>query len=215
MGIDNRSVGRRIKEIRLDRGESTADFAKNFTPEASNSLVSRWERGVNLPNANRLKTIAELGGISVNELLYGDVRTYIAKILSDNFSFDNINAQGLGEEPYSLNHAINMLLMFYKMDSEIYPSEEEIISSYKELVSDLQNSKDKNVYHLGHNIFKTKERLNKFVDNTKELNNLTKEQKDLINTIQLTNNSSSVLYENIFKMNIEHAYEEFNNTSND
>ena len=64
MGIDNRSVGRRIKEIRLDRGESTADFAKNFTPEASNSLVSRWERGVNLPNANRLKTIAELGGIS-------------------------------------------------------------------------------------------------------------------------------------------------------
>lgn len=65
-------VGKRIKNIRINLKETTAEFANNFDPPSSNSLVSRWERGVNLPNSERLKVIADLGGISVDELLYSD-----------------------------------------------------------------------------------------------------------------------------------------------
>jgi transcriptional regulator with XRE-family HTH domain len=65
-------VGKRIKNIRINLKETTAEFANNFDPPSSDSLVSRWERGVNLPNSERLKVIADLGGISVDELLYSD-----------------------------------------------------------------------------------------------------------------------------------------------
>lgn len=71
MLIDKKEVGSRIKTIRINLKETTAKFAQRFDPPASDSLVSRWERGVNLPNNERLKAIADLEGISVNELLYG------------------------------------------------------------------------------------------------------------------------------------------------
>ncbi|APZ49702.1 hypothetical protein BW721_08540 [Jeotgalibaca sp. PTS2502] len=71
MEIINKEVGSRIKSIRLNRKETTAEFAKCFDPPASDSLVSRWERGVNLPNTTRLKKIAEIANISVDELLHG------------------------------------------------------------------------------------------------------------------------------------------------
>lgn len=71
MEMDKKEVGSRIKSIRINLKETTAEFAKRFTPPASDSLVSRWERGVNLPNSGRLKQIADLGGYTVDELLYG------------------------------------------------------------------------------------------------------------------------------------------------
>lgn len=82
MDIDKKKVGLRIKSIRINRKESTADFAKNFDPEASDSLVSRWERGVNLPNNIRIKKIADLGDITVEELLYGKKLEAISQLYS-------------------------------------------------------------------------------------------------------------------------------------
>ena len=46
--------------------------------KTSKASVNNWEKGVNLPNKQRLKKIAELGGISVNELLYGDMKNFIS-----------------------------------------------------------------------------------------------------------------------------------------
>lgn len=85
MDIDKKKVGLRIKSIRINRKESTADFAKNFDPEASDSLVSRWERGVNLPNNIRIKRIADLGDITVEELLYGKKLEIASFDTSDEF----------------------------------------------------------------------------------------------------------------------------------
>lgn len=62
-------VGKRIKMIRLELGMSGKEFGQQFQPHASDSIVSRWERGVNLPNARRIKRISELGNITVDELL--------------------------------------------------------------------------------------------------------------------------------------------------
>lgn len=76
MEINNKEVGFRIKSIRQKNGKTTKEFG-SLIDGASDSLVSRWERGVNLPNTKRLKLIAELGAMSVNELLYGSIENYI------------------------------------------------------------------------------------------------------------------------------------------
>ena len=64
------SAGKKIKSIRMQRGETMKEFGSNFNPPASDSIVSRWERAISIPNNERLKKIAELGEISVDELLY-------------------------------------------------------------------------------------------------------------------------------------------------
>lgn len=69
--IDKKAVGERIRGIRLSMGYNTTEFADIFNPKSSNSLVSRWEKGINLPNAKRLSDIAFQGQISVDELLHG------------------------------------------------------------------------------------------------------------------------------------------------
>ena len=69
LGVDIMSLGQRIKQIRLERGETTSEFAKHLT--ASKGTVSKWENGKYEPNRKRLKKIAELGDTTVKELLYG------------------------------------------------------------------------------------------------------------------------------------------------
>lgn len=61
------SVGDKIMRLRLERGMTLEEFGKLFG--ASKSNVSKWENGRTLPNPERLKQIADLAGISVEELL--------------------------------------------------------------------------------------------------------------------------------------------------
>ena len=73
-------IGNRIKSIRLELGDTLEEFGLRIarvlnvqSSKAPNkSLVSRWENDLNLPNKERLKVIAELGNITVEELLYQD-----------------------------------------------------------------------------------------------------------------------------------------------
>lgn len=69
--IDKKAVGERVRSIRLSMGYNMPEFANIFNPKASDSLVSRWEKGINLPNPKRLSEIAFYGQISVDELLHG------------------------------------------------------------------------------------------------------------------------------------------------
>ncbi|MGX7014107.1 hypothetical protein [Vagococcus silagei] len=74
MSIDKQSVGLRISKIRKnlkDSKTSMAAFGKLLTPVADRSLVARWEKGINLPNEDRLHQIASLGGVSTDYLLFG------------------------------------------------------------------------------------------------------------------------------------------------
>ncbi|MGK4179341.1 helix-turn-helix domain-containing protein [Lapidilactobacillus dextrinicus] len=60
-----------IREIRRSLGETMEEFGKHFIPSADKSIVSRWELGKSIPNAKRLKKIAELGNVSTEFLLNG------------------------------------------------------------------------------------------------------------------------------------------------
>lgn len=67
--IDNKSVGARIRAIRLAKGMTLEEFGEHF--EARKGVVNNWEKGRNLPNKRRIKAIADMANISVQELLYG------------------------------------------------------------------------------------------------------------------------------------------------
>lgn len=72
LNIDEReeemSLGQRIKAMRLNRGETAAEFAKHF--EASKGTISKWENGNYRPSPERLRIMAKLGSMTVDELLY-------------------------------------------------------------------------------------------------------------------------------------------------
>lgn len=81
-------VGTRIREIRKSLGLSMAAFADRINriehdQKAKSGTVSNWETGKNLPNNERLKIIADIGGISVVELLYGPLRSYAHDRISE------------------------------------------------------------------------------------------------------------------------------------
>lgn len=67
--VSTHSVGERIKRIREEElGVSMREFASMIDDKAKSGTVANWETGKNLPNLKRLKLIAELGGMSVEEL---------------------------------------------------------------------------------------------------------------------------------------------------
>lgn len=80
MNIDKKGVGLRIKSIRQNKGMNLEEFGKLFG--ASKSNVSKWENGSSLPNAERLKAIAKIGDITVDELLYGNLDQKILYIIT-------------------------------------------------------------------------------------------------------------------------------------
>ncbi len=66
--MDKKAIGRKIQSIRLNLGMNTREFGEKIF-NSSDSLVSRWEKGKSVPRQDRLKLIAELGNISVDELV--------------------------------------------------------------------------------------------------------------------------------------------------
>lgn len=96
-----KKIGSRIKIIRNELGLTMNEFGEKFNPPASDSIVSRWERGISSPKSERLKKIAELGNVSTFYLTTGkkavldlsaDEKGKISKSVNDslnNFTEDN------------------------------------------------------------------------------------------------------------------------------
>lgn len=84
--LQKREIGERIKIIRQLLNLDQYEFGQIIVPNASASNVSRWERGLNVPNADRIKSIAEAGHVSVTFLLIGtgmtinDIQNFYKKI---------------------------------------------------------------------------------------------------------------------------------------
>lgn len=69
--LQKREIGERIKAIRQLLNLDQYEFGSKIVPNASASNVSRWERGLNVPNVDRIKSIAETGQVSAKFLLNG------------------------------------------------------------------------------------------------------------------------------------------------
>ena len=70
--VDKTAMGKRIQEIRKNRGETLEKFGKNFTRPAGKNVVNRWEKGANIPDIERLMNVAYLGKVTVPYILYGE-----------------------------------------------------------------------------------------------------------------------------------------------
>jgi len=136
MEVDKKAVGLRIKSIRISRGFNMEEFGK-LVNNTSKGAVNNWEKGINLPNAERLSIIARLGDISVNELLYGDLINYVYSLAEDfkqnppdKESQDSL--ANMSEEQYKM--IISILMERVKEKHLSYEREKEIISELKLLV---------------------------------------------------------------------------------
>ncbi|UUV98398.1 helix-turn-helix domain-containing protein [Vagococcus luciliae] len=106
--LDKKSIGQRIKAIRIQNSMTMKDFGKKFDPVASDSIVSRWERGISVPNTSRLKQIAEIGKVSMSYLLYGkelDVFSGLNDKLND--VVNNLNNEANKQYIDSVNYISN------------------------------------------------------------------------------------------------------------
>ncbi|WP_195853966.1 helix-turn-helix domain-containing protein [Aerococcus tenax] len=87
MTINKHELGQKIKKIRVEHKLTLAQFAdeiKKKTEGASKtgkSNVSKWERGENVPNDITIKAIADIGGITVDELLHGNQKDRLYNLL--------------------------------------------------------------------------------------------------------------------------------------
>lgn len=81
----NTGLGLRIKSIRENLGKNQSEFGELFNPPAPKSAVSRWEHGGS-PNKKRLAEIAKLGGMTVDELIYGTLNDSISDITNELYS---------------------------------------------------------------------------------------------------------------------------------
>ncbi|PCF86365.1 helix-turn-helix domain-containing protein [Staphylococcus intermedius] len=64
------TLGQKIKEHRINLGETMAEFGQRFN--ASKGNVSTWEKDISKPNIKRLKTLGDEMGMTVSELLGSD-----------------------------------------------------------------------------------------------------------------------------------------------
>lgn len=70
--IDKKAVGKRIKALRTQKGLTMEQFGGLFSPPASKSIVSRWEKGQSIPSNDRIKKISEEYNLPTFSLLYGE-----------------------------------------------------------------------------------------------------------------------------------------------
>lgn len=82
MFLNKEDVGKRILQIRKKYGYSMQKFGE-IIDNAPKGSVNSWEKGVNLPNEKRLKQIATLGNMTLNELLYGSFKDYVDMLIKE------------------------------------------------------------------------------------------------------------------------------------
>ncbi|MBL1229339.1 helix-turn-helix transcriptional regulator [Enterococcus sp. BWB1-3] len=76
-------VGAKIKSIRKQLKLTQPEFGLlvNDNKPIDKKTVYEWEKGIHLPKLERLSEIANLGNITIQELVYGDSKEYIYGII--------------------------------------------------------------------------------------------------------------------------------------
>lgn len=64
------AINDRIKTLRVDRGWSQEQMAEKLA--VSRQAVTKWETGAGTPDIENLKSIAQLFGVTTDELVFGD-----------------------------------------------------------------------------------------------------------------------------------------------
>lgn len=101
--MDQVKIGEFITKLRKEKGLTQDELGEQLG--ISGKSVSKWERGVHLPDLNNLIPLAEILGVSVNDLLNGGVSD-TNDINNDNIVVGNIKA-------YSNKYKKKYIFMFF------------------------------------------------------------------------------------------------------
>ncbi|MBY7665720.1 helix-turn-helix domain-containing protein [Staphylococcus agnetis] len=82
MNTNKKDIGLRIKNIRLNKGINLREFGEEIAKitgenKISDSIVSRWEKGVSVPSPKRIKAISNYGNVTTNYLMFGNEISYM------------------------------------------------------------------------------------------------------------------------------------------
>ncbi|EGO8740179.1 helix-turn-helix domain-containing protein [Enterococcus faecalis] len=94
--VDKIAMGKRIQEIRKNRGETLEKFGKNFTRPAGKNVVNRWEKGANIPDIERLMNVAYLGKVTVPYILYSETFSKMLKRGNTINQFEKLDSFRMG-----------------------------------------------------------------------------------------------------------------------
>lgn len=78
---DNDSLGHRIENSWCTLGDKLEEFGNRFDRPVSKETIHIWENNLYQSNPKRTVIIADLGGISVYELLHGKCKGYLTKLM--------------------------------------------------------------------------------------------------------------------------------------
>lgn len=71
--VDSRTVGAYISQLRRDADMTQAEMANKLN--VTHQAVSKWENGLALPDVQTLMSLADLFGVSIEQILSGGRRT--------------------------------------------------------------------------------------------------------------------------------------------
>ena len=142
--INKHEVGARIRLLRSQKGRTLIDLASKLDEvlpikynkhgeviTLSDSIISRWENGISLPNKERQKAISEVLGVPLEELLYGKNDNYIDSLI-ESFKIEleennKINAESM-KKVYDENYQT-----FLKKNMDYGSSFEESLNEFGEV----------------------------------------------------------------------------------
>ncbi len=79
--MDKGKIGRFIAEQRKRMGLTQAQLAE--TLDVSNKTISRWERGINLPDYDQVLALSSLFEVDVRDFMKGDLAAPHGEARSD------------------------------------------------------------------------------------------------------------------------------------
>lgn len=101
--IEDMEIGIRIRQLRNDLGYDQKEMADQIG--SSPQALSNWENGKNKPKAIMLEKIARLADVHPNEIIYGDLESFLKSNISN-----SLNTDATFIVDYSSEETMNMML---------------------------------------------------------------------------------------------------------
>lgn len=133
MNVDKKLVGENITKIRNKLDLTVIEFSKLPEINTQTGNIYKWERGKAVPRKNKLEIIAKLGGVTVDELVYGNQDNDIDKILR---LYERLSEENKEKCMQLLNGVSKKIYALYLDDDYIADGTLEEISSFTEIDKD-------------------------------------------------------------------------------
>lgn len=114
--MEQKKIGRLLKELRKEKGITQEQFAEKFN--VSSRTVSRWENGNNMPDLDILIEISDYYGIDLREIFKGERKSdtmdkEIKETVLESVDYANMNAKNNYNKVRFLIGGVIALLAYY------------------------------------------------------------------------------------------------------